>query len=299
MPRQSGSPTRRRRLGELLRNLREAADKPVDDVRQRLRCSQSKISRIETGRVPVNIAELELLLAFYGASSEDRDRAIAIWEEAMEPTAHLDYLKALPARMRGYSRLEAEASLIQTLQPIVVPGLLQIEDYAVALHLADRRFCPAEIIDSQIAARMARQRRLTERPLNLHAVIGEAVIRTAVGGPVVQRSQLRHLLDMAKRPNITIQVVPFSAGAYGTMSGAFTILNFADQEDPPSVYLEYAGGGAWAETPAAVERFGGTFADAAGVALSARETIRFVQRVLEESNGRPTVAQEQLQRIDE
>jgi len=279
MPRQSGSPTRRRRLGELLRNLREAAGTPVDDVRKRLRCSQSKISRIETGRVPVNIAELELLLAFYGASEPDRDRAIAMWEESMEPTAHLDYLKALPARMRGYSRLEAEASLIQTLQPIVMPGLLQIEDYARALHLADRRFCPAEIIDSQIAARMARQRRLTE-PFELHAVIGESVIRTPIGGPVVQRSQLRHLLDMAQRPNITIQVVPFNAGAYGSMSGAFTILNFSDQEDLPSVYLEYTGGGAWAETPAAVERFGEAFADAAEAALSTQETIRFLHRVL-------------------
>lgn len=273
--------TRRRRLGQLLRTMRETADRSTDDACLRLRCSQPKISRIETGQTLPKIADLEILLAFYGANDEDRDRAIALWEEAREPAAHLDYVTLLPARMRGFSRLEAEASEILTFQPLAAPGLLQTEDYACALHVADQRFCPAEMVNSQVAARMARQRRLNEPdPPMLHAVMGEGVIHTAVGGPVVLRSQLAHLLDMAQRPNVTIQVVPFSGGAYGTMSGPFTILRFPDKDDPPSVYLEYAGGGAWAESKVDMERLSATFADAAKVALSAEETIRFIRRVV-------------------
>ncbi|WP_414639235.1 DUF397 domain-containing protein [Actinophytocola sp.] len=116
------------------------------------------------------------------------------------------------------------------------------------MNSSGRQFHASERTERYVSARMSRQARLTgPSPLKLHALIDEAVVRRVVGSPQVMAEQLDHLLDMGKRDNVTIQVVPFDVGAYGTMSGAIMIIGYPGDDDLPAVYLEHAAGGVWVE----------------------------------------------------
>ncbi|GGM46754.1 transcriptional regulator [Longimycelium tulufanense] len=280
----SGPTTRKRRLGQLLRQLREDARKRVEDAQNRLRCSQSKISRIENGRVQIKLAELELLLAFYRASDEDRDTALAMWEETQQPGVRLD-LDALPLFLRSFVRAEAEASEILALQPILVPGLLQTERYARAVHESGPS-ADASLVGRRVAVRLARQARITSPdPVRFHAVIDEAAIRRVIGGAVLMHEQLAHLVALARRDNVTLQIAPFGAGAYGTMSGPFTVLRYPDPNDPPAVYVEYSAGGDWVEDRNDVLLFERTFSEAANIALGPTDSVALIKEFVSNLGG--------------
>ncbi len=162
--------------------------------------------------------------------------------------------------------------------PFVVHGLLQTERYARALMDAAHRFRPpGASVDAAITARLARQQRLTEQePLKLHVILDESVIMRVTGGAEVMREQLEHLLVMAERETITVQVVPYVVGAYGTMAGDCTIVTYPEPADSPNVYLEYTAGGNWVEDQEDVEKFLGFFRDTAEAALSPEETVRLI-----------------------
>jgi hypothetical protein len=118
-------------------------------------------------------------------------------------------------------------------------------------------------------------------PMLLHALIDEAAIRREIGGPDVFREQLEHLLTVADRPNITLQVVPFIAGGYGTMNGSFIIVDYPEPDDVPGVYLEYPAGGAWVDDEKDVQRFTTTFDQATAQALSPADTTKLIRGQLE------------------
>ncbi|KAA2266987.1 helix-turn-helix domain-containing protein [Solihabitans fulvus] len=277
---QSGPTKRKRRLGQLLRSLREEREISVDAVMERLHCSDATVSRFETGKVLIKHSDLEILLAFYTVDDEIRTRALDMWEDAAQRGKQPEFLNALPRKFRSYVKLEAEASRGLFLQPLLVPGLLQTEPYSHAVHTADQFVAP-EGVDKSVAARVSRQRLLTGRdPLHLHAVIDEAVIRRVIGGPDIMREQLQRLLELGEWPNVTIQVLPFGAGAIGTMSGPVTILEFPDPEDPPNVYLEHPAGGEWVEDPDAVSGFMSVFDGAVAAALSASESAALISAAI-------------------
>lgn len=268
-----GGPAKRKsRLGKTLRELREKAEKDSASVEERLRCSQAKVSRIERGATLIKLGELETLLAFYEVDDDTRSAVLSMWEDAAQPSKKVEGLSELPRRMRTLVKLQNESSAIKHLQQLVVPGLLQTDEYATAVHEADK-FVPAEAVARSVAIRLRRQRVLEEPdPPRFHVVLDEAVILRIVGGPDVMARQLEHLIHLNGRGNITIQVHPFTAGAYGTMSGQVMILEFPDDEDPASVYLEYPAGGEWVEDPASVETFRTVFDEAVKASLSASET---------------------------
>jgi transcriptional regulator with XRE-family HTH domain len=138
-----------------------------------------------------------------------------------------------------YLQVEESASMLRSWEPLVFSGLLQTEDYARAVTMLGHHGAPAEEIDRRVRLRMARQALIAEpRPVHLWAVLDEAVLRRPAGRPGVMRRQLQHLLEAADRPNVTIQVVPFRAGAHAAAGGAFSILRFAERDLPDVVYLE-------------------------------------------------------------
>ena len=237
----SGGPTvPRRLLGAQLRRLREERGITLEDAGYVIRASGSKMSRLETGRVCFKDRDITDLLAFYEVT--DEQQCDALRELARHASAHgwwHDYSDVLPAWFEAYVGLEEAATSIRTYEIQFVPGLLQTEDYARAVTLLGHHGAPAAEIEQRVGLRMARQTLLAEpRPVHLWAVLDEAVLRRPAGRPGVMRRQLQHLLEAADRPNVTIQVIPFAAGAHAAAGGPFSIMRFAERDLPDVVYLE-------------------------------------------------------------
>jgi transcriptional regulator with XRE-family HTH domain len=274
------TPTRRKkRLGALLEQLRAKVDRPLAAAGELLRINESSVSRYETGHVRPSWAAMQALLGFYDASEADRAEAAALWEDAGERSIRVITPVGAPRPFREFLRAEEEADAERTLELHVVPGLLQTAAYSRAINAGGQQFHnPATRPERYVSARMSRQARLTDpRPLELHAVLDEAVIRRVVGGPEVMAEQLRHLLTVSKQDNVTIQIVPFDAGSYGTMSSAFIILGYIDLEDLPMVYLEYAAGGALVENEEDVQRFEDMFTEVTGFALTPTKSAQLIK----------------------
>lgn len=268
---------RKRKLGQFLNALRKRAGKTEIDYHALTRKTQSTLSRMENGYISPSWTELSALLALYGATDDERREAEALWEDAKQDSTRLANAAAFTPEARTYARQEADASEVRTIEMIVIPGLLQTAAYAAAIRLAGRRFVDASVsVEQAVAALASRQRRLPG--LKLHAVIDEAALHRVVGGREVMVAQLSHLLDMSKQTNITIQVIPFGAGAYGTMSGGGATALLFEEGDPSTVYLEYAGGGKWVDNPADVEKYLLHFQDMAGeVALPPKDSASLIR----------------------
>jgi transcriptional regulator with XRE-family HTH domain len=240
-PSPGGGPTvLRRLLGAQLRRLREERGITLDAAGYVIRASGSKMSRLETGRVGFKDRDIADLLSFYDVTDE-RERE-ALRDLARSASAHgwwHDYSDVLPSWFEAYVGLEEAATSIRSYEIQFVPGLLQTEDYARAVTLLGHHGAPAAEIEQRVGLRMARQVLLSEpRSVHLWAVLDEAVLRRPAGRPGVMRRQLQHLLEAADRPNVTIQIIPFTAGAHAAAGGPFSILRFADRDLPDVVYLE-------------------------------------------------------------
>ncbi|MGV9533415.1 helix-turn-helix domain-containing protein [Streptosporangium sandarakinum] len=237
--RQPGSPTvRRRRLAAELRHLRERAQLTLEEAGEWLGWSATKLSRIETSRVGVVPKDVESLLGLYGVNGSKREELLRLTRDARKRGWWQAY-DDLSSEYAAYIGLEAEAASVRSFAPIVMPGLLQTEDYARAVIRAGFVLAPPGEMERRIEIRMARQALLTKtEPLRLWAIIDEAVISRTVGGPSVMRSQLERLLGLMETPNVTLQVLPFAVGAHPGTSGAFEILQFPESADPDVVFLE-------------------------------------------------------------
>ncbi|MGH3758571.1 helix-turn-helix domain-containing protein [Actinophytocola sp.] len=267
------TPTRRkRRLGLFLERLRIDAGLHLVDGAQLLRVKEPTMSRYETGQIRPGWAALQALLGLYQATPEQREEAAQLWEDAGVRATRVVTPAGSSRAFRAFLRAEAEADTERMLTPLALPGLLQTAAYARALNVSGRQFHTSDRTERYVTARMSRKARLTESsPLKLHALIDEAVIRRVVGDASVMIEQLNDLLDMDERDNVAIQVVPYSVGSYGTMSGAFYIVGYAG-DDPPAVYLEHAAGGVWVENESDVERFGALFDEMADLALTSADS---------------------------
>ena len=240
-----GSPTVRRMLvGVRLRRLRTDAGISRDEAGEAIRASEWKIHRLENGQVGFKERDIVDLLRLYGVSDPGEVAAVVgMALEANEQGWWHDYGDVLPQWFRAYVDLEQAATLIRAYEGQFVPGLLQTEEYARAVMGGALEEAPDDI-QRRVEVRVARQALLTsaEAP-RLWAVIDEAALRRPIGGsPDVMRVQLERLIDATKLPNVTLQVLPFDAGAHPAMVGAFSILRFADDDLPDVVYLEHLTG---------------------------------------------------------
>jgi len=278
---------RKAALGRYMRALRERCD-PVrkpEEIAAEIRTARSTITRMESGYTAPGFLLMSTLLAIYGASDDERREAVQLWEDAKQSSARLSFEPAdRPAEVRTFYRAEAEATKVINLAPQTIPGLFQIPDYVRAVSgsvplMTDK---PLDA-EAEVKARLGRQKRLTDPdPVHVHALIDVSALMREVGGPSVRRAQLEHLLALMRLPHVTIQAIPHSAGAYGAMSGAITLLQFPDPEDPAAVYLQYPGGGTWVEDQATVARFERMIDQVADLALSPKDTAKLIRRMLEE-----------------
>lgn len=266
------SPTvRRRRLAAELRRLREKAQLTIEDVAEKLQCSSSKISRIETEHVGVSPKDARELLKLYGVPDDQLEALVQLSREARKKGWWHAYHEVFTGAFVG---LEAEASSFRAYQALLVPGLLQTTDYMRAVIRAARPEATTAQVDKRVQARLARQQLLVEPdPPRYWAIVDEAVLCRSVGGARVMREQLNRLVERAALPHVTIQVLPFASGAHAGMEGPFLILGFPEQADPDVVFVENTTVGLYLEEPPEILRYTLMFDHLRAAALSPDESL--------------------------
>lgn len=227
----------RRRLRIELRRSRTAAKLTQREVADALEWSPSKVIRIESGQVGISVTDLRALAGLYSVDDAAKLAELETLARGSRRQPFADYRDVIGADTIKFFGLEASASLIRHVQPLVVPGPLQTEDYTRALLHAYG--VETKVIDRVVESRRERQELLYRTdPPQVFTILDEAVLRRQVGGPSVMNRQLQHLVALADRPHVTIQIVPFTAGAYRAIQGPFVHLEFPDVSDPDVVFLD-------------------------------------------------------------
>jgi hypothetical protein len=237
----AGGPTvLRMLLGAHLRRLREAEGVSRETAGWEIRASESKISRMELGRVSFKERDVADLLTLYGVTDvEEREAWLTLARQANTPGWWQREGDILPGWFQPYLGLESAAVLIRTYEVQFIPGLLQTPEYARAVILLGHGNAPPAEVERRVAVRMKRQQVLArEDPPQLWVVVDEGALRRPIGGPEVMRAQLRALVDATKLPHVRLQVIPFNAGGHAAAGGSFSILRFPEQDLPDVVYVE-------------------------------------------------------------
>ncbi|MFB9853802.1 helix-turn-helix domain-containing protein [Micromonospora andamanensis] len=279
MPRFAPATPRSRRLGRELRKLREAKGLTGEETAKLVRCSTSRISRIESGEIKPRAGDVMELLVTYGIRI-DEEPGTSLLELARDLREE-GWWQRLGGKYATYIAYETEAAELKNFEPMLVPGLLQTERYAREVNIIGRETDPATV-EQRVVARMTRQEVLHRQPtpLRLHAILSEASLRTEVGGPEVLREQLHHLVKVSQLPNVTIQVLRFEAGAHLADSSGFALLSF-EHDDPPLGYIETLAGELFLESSRDLARLSAAYDNLRMLARSPAESVKFVKELSE------------------
>ncbi|MFD7705542.1 helix-turn-helix domain-containing protein [Streptomyces sp. NPDC059786] len=280
---QHGPAVRRRKLGAELRALRATARLTSGEAARAVGWHQSKVSRIETGISGVKPADVRLLLDAYGVGDPElRELLVGLAGSEGNGRHHWwhAYRGVLPPTYRDFISLESQASGMRTLETSVVPGLLQTPAYARAVTRAALGGLDDRKLDALVEVRLARQDVLrAEPPLELSAVLDEAVLRRTVGGPEVMERQLERLLAAAHLPHVRLQVLPFSAGAHIGITGPFVIFSFPTTSDLDVVVLDHMTSSLYLERKEDLHAYSEAFNTLLIHALSPEETLDYIAAV--------------------
>ncbi|MFE2070958.1 helix-turn-helix domain-containing protein [Streptomyces sp. NPDC059467] len=278
---QNGPAVRRRKLGAELRMLRTGAGLTSGEAARLVGWHQSKVSRIETGASGVKPADVRLLLDAYGVI-EGQLRELLLVLAGSEDTAGRHhwwhaYRGVLPPTYRDFISLESQASAMRTLETSVVPGLLQTPEYARAVTRVAADGLDDEALDALVEVRLARQDVLrNEPPLELSAVLDEAVLRREVGGPGVMARQLERLVEAAQLPQVRLQVLPFAAGAHVGITGPFVIFSFPSTSDLDVVVLDQLTSSLYLERKEDLQAYAEAFNTLQIHALSPEDSLDYI-----------------------
>jgi transcriptional regulator with XRE-family HTH domain len=278
-----GSPVgRERKLRAELRLAREQANLTQKDVAEKFGWHPSKVIRIEAGAVSIDVADLMALLHHYGVTDHSKvDELVTAARESKDHVWWDDYRKHFSSELITYISYEASAMRLRQFQALTIPGILQTEEYARSII---RVFgTDTGKIERGVELRLARQRILERpNPPEMFFIVDEAAIRRQVGGVQVMAAQLRHLKELSERPNINIQVVPFSAGGYRGMRGSFSIFEFAGEDEDFVVFFEQTFRNVLIKTPEETSSYVETFFDLEQIARPAADFGQFVDRMMSE-----------------
>jgi transcriptional regulator with XRE-family HTH domain len=279
MPQPHSPTVRGRRLARELRELREHAALLPEQAAKRLGWSRQKVMRVEKAQSKLSTHDLTAILDLYGVSSPQREALVQLSKDAWKRgwwTAYRDVFAGT------FLALEDEASQIRSWEPQLIPGLLQTPDYARSVIQAIRGE-DAPNLDRRIAARMARRALLSRSDApQLHMVVDEGALRRLHGGPQIMRTQLESLTSDAERPNVMLQLVPFTAGSHPGLDGSFVILTFEPGVDPDIAYIEGPGGDLYLEAEGEVAQRRLAFNRLVDMALSPEKSVTLIKRIAEE-----------------
>jgi len=279
----AGSTVARMMLGGQLRRHREAAGITPDEAGYHIRASRAKISRLETGRARCKERDVLDLLALYGVDDAETVAGLLVLvSQARAQDWWADFSDVLPAWFEPYLGMEASASVIRAFDLQFASGLFQTEEYARAVTVLGHRGARTSEIERRVAVRMKRQELLTATdPPRVWAVLDEAALRRPAAGTPVMRAQVRRLLEVAEMPAVTLQVLPFSAGAQDA-GGTFTILRFTEGGISDVVYVEQLTGATYVDKPDALDYHRDVMNRLASAALAPAATVSFLAAMLRE-----------------
>jgi transcriptional regulator with XRE-family HTH domain len=251
-----GPTARRMILGSQLRRLRERAGITRGEAGYNIRGSESKISRLELGRVGFKERDVADLLTMYGITEGvERNSFLEMVKESNQPGWWRRYNDLMPGWFNDFVGLEEAASRIQTWEPMFVPGLLQTEEYARAIASYGRPEAVDDETERRVALRMRRQKVLARPDApRLWAVIDESVLHRPIGSRRGLRAQLEYLLEVTELPNVSVQVLPWHLSGYAAQ-GAFSLLRFAEPELPNIAYVEHLTGALYLEKLDEIEEY--------------------------------------------
>ncbi|RJQ79737.1 XRE family transcriptional regulator [Pseudonocardiaceae bacterium YIM PH 21723] len=256
----TGPTVRRMVLGGQLRRLREAAGITRADAGYQIRSSESKISRLELGRVGFKERDVADLLTMYGVTDPDeRDVFLGMVKQSNTPGWWNRYNDLMPSWFQDYVGLEESASRIQSYELQYVPGLLQTEDYAIAVASEGRADKVNDDVRRRVSLRMGRQKILVGPSApKIWAVLDASVLYRPLGGAEVMKTQIDRLIELTKLPNISLQILPWEFSGCSA-EGAFTLLRFAEPELPNIVYIEHLSGALYLEKQDELELYSRVF----------------------------------------
>ena len=287
-----GSVTARRMmLGSRLRRLREERGISRAEAGYTIRASESKMSRLELGKVSFKERDVADLLMFYGVTDpEERASVLGLLREANRPAWWREYEDVLPDWFQDYIGLEQAAERIRTYETHFVPGLLQTDDYSRAV-IASGLPTPARAdVDRAVALRATRKQILArDRAPLVWAIVDEAALRRPVGSEDVRRDQLEHLLKLSDNPHVKLQVLPVDRSVHAAGSGAFTMLRFSERDLPDVVYVEHLLGALYIDRTDHVSRYTEVMDRLAVESLTPRDTVEFIGELLANRDRRRTV----------
>jgi hypothetical protein len=242
------------------------------------------VSRIETARTPVSVADLRRLLELYDVKGTDAERLVDLARTSRQRGWWDNRVGEAPSEFGTFLGLEAEASSISSFSALVVPGLLQTEDYARAM-LRSLLLLPPREVERLVQVRQIRQdliHQANKAPLTLHAILDESILRRQIGGSDVLRAQLRHLVDVATDlHNVELQILPHAAGAHPAVTGPFVILRFPRPGDPEIVSVELLDSYAFIEEEKAVYRYSLVFNELIAKAFDPADSLAFIKQVID------------------
>lgn len=270
---------RRRELGALLRALRNEKSLTVEQVAERLLCSPSKVSRMETGHGVATLRDVRDLCELYDVTDQtERDRMTRLAREGKQQ----GWWQAYDLPYSTYVGLEEEAVSIRIYDSAVVPGLFQTAEYAWALHAASLPKHDDNVISQRIEVRATRQRILTRpKPPSVHVVLDEAVLHRVVGSPEIMRTQLARVLEVMTLPNVKLQVISYASGAHPALDSIFTLLEFAPPA-PDVIYVEGLVGNLYLEQEKDIRRYRDVLDRLSVTALSQDKSAELLQKVIME-----------------
>lgn len=278
----SGPSVQLRRLASELRALRESAQLSRQQVMDRTGINDVTLYRIERGKTRPQQRTLSSLLNLYGTDERTQERLHELASTTHFPGWIRPFRSLLGEAVTTYMSFESEASSARNHEEIFIPGLLQTEAYVRTMMRAGLPLSTDDDIETRVQARLKRQAVLAERrvPLQLWTVIDEAVLRRQIGSADLMAAQLRHLLRASERPEVTLQVNPFSTGAHPGLGKQFTHLRYDDQTSSDMVCTESTAGVIYVDSPAEVREYEQLFDHLCAVALSPQETRRFIEKIL-------------------
>ncbi|MEU9468496.1 helix-turn-helix transcriptional regulator [Streptomyces avermitilis] len=277
-----------RRLGAELLRLRDAAGKTQQQAADIISATNSKIVKMERGWVPMRDPDIRALCEFYALDDRkavarlldlarlDRERrkAKGWWQDSPHPGTLSEYIA-----------LEDAANRVRTWQLSLIPGLFQTAEYARSLAVSEGAgmWEDPDEIERLVEIRMRRQARLhKESPLHVYAVVWEAALRQLIGGSDTMRAQLEHLLEMAKLPNVRLQVLPFRAGGHPCITGPFTIVSFAETEAVDVVHADTTVSTVWVENEAESAAYSAFFDRTARLSLAQHDSVLLIDTIRQE-----------------
>ncbi len=281
-----GSVTARRMmLGARLRRLREERGISRADAGYTIRASESKMSRLELGKVSFKERDVADLLMYYGVTDpNERNAVLSLLREANRPGWWRAYEDVLPDWFQDYIGLEQAATRIRTYETHFVPGLLQTDDYSRAVISTGLPPPTAVEVDRAVALRATRKQLLSRQgPPQIWAVMEESALRRPVGSAQMRHAQLEHLLKLATQPHISIQVLPLTRHVHADAGGAFTMLRFGESDLPDVVYVEYLLNALYLDRPDHVSRYAEVMDRLCVEALLPDDSVTFIEDLLTQS----------------